>query len=232
MNELPIPSSMIQQIRSLSHSGKVYVVGDSHACRQIADVLDADPRIFVPLSGPGDLEGTHEPIVLIAPNWWMGGNWSGMEDVLEKVQAHVHKISYFRASLARAQRQAEDSRRIYTSEDHQALLTSGHSGFKSYRKVPVQIQALGWDGSYKAIQELKKAGAQVSVDKIPRHKDGVYLGLKIWNDQEDQWISCHLGWMVIKGVNGEFYPCSPDVFAKTYRPDGHELEILSDDEEI
>lgn len=27
-----------------------------------------------------------------------------------------------------------------------------------------------------------------------------------------------LGDFVIKGVNGEFYPCKPDVFAKTYEP--------------
>jgi hypothetical protein len=23
---------------------------------------------------------------------------------------------------------------------------------------------------------------------------------------------------IIKGVNGEFYPCKPDIFAKTYEP--------------
>ena len=26
------------------------------------------------------------------------------------------------------------------------------------------------------------------------------------------------GDMVIRGVNGEFYPCKPDIFAKTYEP--------------
>lgn len=26
----------------------------------------------------------------------------------------------------------------------------------------------------------------------------------------------NLGDMIIKGVNGEFYPCKPDIFAKTY----------------
>ena len=24
--------------------------------------------------------------------------------------------------------------------------------------------------------------------------------------------------MIIKGVHGEFYPCKPDIFAKTYEP--------------
>jgi hypothetical protein len=27
-----------------------------------------------------------------------------------------------------------------------------------------------------------------------------------------------IGDFVIKGVNGEFYPCKPDIFAKTYEP--------------
>lgn len=27
-----------------------------------------------------------------------------------------------------------------------------------------------------------------------------------------------LGWWVIRGVEGEFYPCEPAIFAKTYEP--------------
>jgi hypothetical protein len=27
-----------------------------------------------------------------------------------------------------------------------------------------------------------------------------------------------IGDWIIKGVNGEFYPCKPDIFAKTYEP--------------
>ena len=27
---------------------------------------------------------------------------------------------------------------------------------------------------------------------------------------------CSLGDFIIKGVNGEFYPCKPDIFEKTY----------------
>ena len=29
-------------------------------------------------------------------------------------------------------------------------------------------------------------------------------------------MAAKLGWWVIQGVQGEFYPCSPDVFEKTY----------------
>jgi hypothetical protein len=30
---------------------------------------------------------------------------------------------------------------------------------------------------------------------------------------------------IIKGVNGEFYPCKPDIFAKTYEPVAELAEI-------
>lgn len=29
-------------------------------------------------------------------------------------------------------------------------------------------------------------------------------------------MTCLNDYIIIKGVNGEFYPCKPDIFAKTY----------------
>ena len=31
-------------------------------------------------------------------------------------------------------------------------------------------------------------------------------------------MTASVGDYVIKGVNGEFYPCKPDIFEKTYEP--------------
>lgn len=31
-------------------------------------------------------------------------------------------------------------------------------------------------------------------------------------------MSARLGWWIIKGVKGEFYPCEPEIFAETYEP--------------
>lgn len=31
-------------------------------------------------------------------------------------------------------------------------------------------------------------------------------------------MEAHMGWWIIKGVKGEFYPCRPDVFEATYEP--------------
>lgn len=33
-------------------------------------------------------------------------------------------------------------------------------------------------------------------------------------------MTAQVGDMVIRGVQGEFYPCKPDIFAATYEPDG------------
>jgi hypothetical protein len=38
-------------------------------------------------------------------------------------------------------------------------------------------------------------------------------------------MSANPGDWIIKGVNGEFYPCKPDIFAKTYEPVAELAEI-------
>ena len=51
---------------------------------------------------------------------------------------------------------------------------------------------------------------------IDEHGDSrdPYLGVII--DTLEGKMTANIGDMIIKGVNGEFYPCKPDIFAKTY----------------
>ena len=51
---------------------------------------------------------------------------------------------------------------------------------------------------------------------IDEHGDSrdPYLGVII--DTLEGKMTASIGDMIIKGVNGEFYPCKPDIFAKTY----------------
>jgi hypothetical protein len=37
-------------------------------------------------------------------------------------------------------------------------------------------------------------------------------------------MTAHLGDWIIKGIQGECYPCKPDIFAATYEPVGEEQE--------
>ena len=78
---------------------------------------------------------------------------------------------------------------------------------KKYRKKPIVIEAIQYHGNNPSM--LMEFGAEVKWD----HALG---GIAIWNDPEDQWINIPISHWVIKGVNGEFYPCDPEIFEKTY----------------
>lgn len=72
-----------------------------------------------------------------------------------------------------------------------------------FRKKPVVIEAVQWTGlNY---EEMRKFMGVFSVNmgRIPiKTLEGdIYAS-------PDDWV--------IKGVNGEFYPCKPDIFDKTY----------------
>jgi hypothetical protein len=84
-----------------------------------------------------------------------------------------------------------------------------------YRKKPVVIEALRWDGSVE--------NATLIINWI---LDGG--GTARYDDREDAWdsrinietiegtMSLMRGNWAIKGVQGEFYPCKEDIFEATY----------------
>jgi len=87
-----------------------------------------------------------------------------------------------------------------------------------YRKKPVVIEAIQWDGKnwdevhnfmqefhgHKKAYEDAEEGAMKTGNLFIRTLEGTMTATK------GDWI--------IKGVNGEFYPCKPDIFEKTYSP--------------
>lgn len=80
---------------------------------------------------------------------------------------------------------------------------------KLYRKKPVVIEAMLFDGSN---------GMEV-YDWISRHGGSVsargYDKTVVIDTLEGE-MTANAGDYVIKGVKGEFYPCKPDIFAATY----------------
>ena len=72
-----------------------------------------------------------------------------------------------------------------------------------YRKKPVEIEAIQWDGTLLELTGF--AGDAVLVTN-----GCVYIRTL----EGDMRLS--KGDYVIKGINGEFYPCKPDIFQKTY----------------
>lgn len=78
-----------------------------------------------------------------------------------------------------------------------------------YRKLPVVIEAVVWDGNSHTANKL--IGEAFGVDwHYEKGTDNIVIPTL-----EGQMVG-QIGDYIIKGVNGEFYPCKPDIFAKTY----------------
>lgn len=75
---------------------------------------------------------------------------------------------------------------------------------KKYRKKPVTIEAIQWDGK-------NLSAIDYFMDRIVENKETILVIHTLEGDME-----ASVGDYIIKGVNGEFYPCKPDIFAKTY----------------
>lgn len=81
-----------------------------------------------------------------------------------------------------------------------------------YRKKPVEVDAIVWNGSN--VDEIKEfcKGAErfETVDT-----NGNIIHFLYINTLEGK-MYASVGDYIIKGVNGELYPCKPDIFEKTY----------------
>lgn len=91
---------------------------------------------------------------------------------------------------------------------------------KKYIKKPVIIEAirlLNNDDSIEACiewvfnigMETSTFGKDATIDYV-KNKGGFYIPTLEGN------MKAKIGDYIIKGVNGEFYPCKPDIFMKTY----------------
>jgi hypothetical protein len=89
-----------------------------------------------------------------------------------------------------------------------------------YRKKPVVIEAILLEDSYNSIydavefvynigMETSIIGANATVSDV-KEKGGLHISTL------EGTMKASFGDYIIKGVNGEFYPCKPDIFEKTY----------------
>lgn len=78
---------------------------------------------------------------------------------------------------------------------------------KKYRKKPVVVEAVKWMGhNEEEVTEFMSVGQRLFTIKPPK--------VMIWTLEGI--MTASLGDYIIKGVHGEFYPCKPDIFHKTY----------------
>ena len=79
---------------------------------------------------------------------------------------------------------------------------------KNYIKKPVKIQAVKWTGD-----NLKEISDFMNIDNLEISGNDL-LAITI-NTLEGDHLASN-GDYIIKGIKGEFYPCKPDIFEKTY----------------
>ena len=87
-----------------------------------------------------------------------------------------------------------------------------------YRKKPVVIEAIQWKGDNLA-EIIRFAGLHESAMKWTWDQYETVVareGLKIFTLEGPHMASVND--FIIKGVQGEIYPCKPDIFEQTYEP--------------
>ena len=92
---------------------------------------------------------------------------------------------------------------------------------QTFQKKPVQIQAMQWDGTAAGstpIIDWVLAGDGTATyrcdgpDGCPGTEGAHYLVIRTL---EGDMLASQSDW-IIRGIQGEHYPCKPDIFAATY----------------
>ena len=84
-----------------------------------------------------------------------------------------------------------------------------HPQEMKFRKKPVVIEAVQWDGDNEA-----EIWSFCPAAELHNDMPGKFMEI---HTREGNMIADPGDW-IIKGVKGEFYPCKPDIFEATYEP--------------
>ena len=84
-----------------------------------------------------------------------------------------------------------------------------------YRKKPVVIEAIKWDGRMETLAKIGKLNTlkrdiTIEDDFIEEDQKSIMI------DTLEGVHEVKIGDWIIQGVSGELYPCKPDIFKMTY----------------
>ena len=88
-----------------------------------------------------------------------------------------------------------------------------------YRKKPLIVEAIRWNGNT-ALSEVEKFMGYCPNVKL--FSESAYVAgvapplFTVLISTKEGTMEASPGDWIIKGVHGEFYPCKPDIFEKTY----------------
>lgn len=81
-----------------------------------------------------------------------------------------------------------------------------------YRKKPVIIEAVQFKGSWSSYHDI----CNFVGHSIQNNHCGESEPQEIYIETLEGTMTAKKYDWIIKGINGEFYPCKPDIFEKTY----------------
>ena len=103
-------------------------------------------------------------------------------------------------------------------------------GMGKYRKKPVVVEAMRFDGSAESGADIMMWAHSYGVEVVEYHPflaDRFRGDPKVYVAHSDPFMRIKTlegtmvaskGDWVIRGVKGEFYPCKPEIFEATYEP--------------
>lgn len=80
-----------------------------------------------------------------------------------------------------------------------------------FRKKPVVIEAVRWDGRMQTVERLLMAA---TTKEVSQDLGDPALIIPTLEGE----MRAEVGDWIIRGVKGELYPCKPDIFEATYEP--------------
>lgn len=83
---------------------------------------------------------------------------------------------------------------------------------KKYRKKPVIVEAIKFEDTSDRIMEIQHFMDGRTIRVNYANPDKPFIPIETLEGT----MKAQVGDYIIKGVNGEFYPCKPDIFEKTY----------------
>ena len=85
-----------------------------------------------------------------------------------------------------------------------------------FRKKPIVIEAVLWNGV--TISETPD-WIKEALNKEPGTEGNIFrMGNKVEIQTKEGPLTASPGDYIIRGIEGELYPCKPDIFLKTYEP--------------
>lgn len=81
-----------------------------------------------------------------------------------------------------------------------------------YRKKPVVIEAVQFDGTLNHAHDLQQADPRLGV------RSSRTQGVIVYVITPEGVMECRSGDWLMTGIKGERYPCKDDIFKETYEP--------------